>query len=91
MITALNAIPMKVPSQIDLKNFIASFCTGDMLTGVRLGVFLCHFGELLRRREGDCDVSNAGISNEEFESKMANLLNDVPDDVLDYILGYSGE
>ena len=84
---ALDAIPVKVPSQIQLKNFLRERCSSDpaMFEGLRLGVFLCHFGELLRRREGDPEISNIGITDELFEEKMAYLLQNTSTDVVEYI------
>ena len=93
MITALNAIPVKTSPQIELKDILKTiFPVGsDTGTGVQLGVFLCHFGELLRRKEKDVEVSNIGITDEKFREKMFRLLIDAPTEVTDFVNQYFGE
>jgi len=83
----LTAIPVEVPSQIALRDFLKNhFDTdSDMMNGIRLGAFYCHYGELIKRRRGDVEISNVGIPNTEFEQKMFDLLEDVPQEVLDFI------
>jgi len=87
MITVENAIPVQVPDQLELRDFLKERFPddSDIMRGMRLGTFYCHYGELLKRRDNDPDVSDAVISNEEFEAKMSNLLRDIPNDVREFV------
>ncbi len=82
-----NAIPVKVNPQIVLRNFLRTACPAgtDLGVGLEIGTYYCHFGELLKRKEGDPEISNVGITNEDFESKMTKLLLDAPAEIVNFI------
>jgi len=84
---ALNAIPVAVPSQIAFRDFLKKNFSTDSLMGIgiRVGTFYCHYGELLRRREGDPEISDIGISNTQFEEKMGKLLENAPFELLTFL------
>ena len=68
------AIPVIVEKQLIIRDFVKSEVSGDLFIGFKLGTAYCHLGELLRRKAGDPEVSNQGISDKEFEEKMFKLL-----------------
>lgn len=87
MITVENAIPVNVVPQIAFRDFLKERFdpTSDIYKGIQIGTFYCHYGELLKRRSGDPEVSNQLISDEDFEEKMSRLLQNVPDDIREFV------
>ncbi len=82
-----NAIPVKIKSQIQLRDLLKKVCKvgSDLQIGVQMGILLCHYGEFLRRKDEDIEVSNMIISNEEFKNKINKLLIGCPQEVVDFV------